>query len=135
MLIETALVAPMLVLLALGGFEVSSIIARQTELQSAVAEAAAVVRAAIPEDQESRNAIRDVVKESTGLTSDQVSVTETYRCGTGQTYTNTADTCGSGAPEYKFVRVSLTDVYTPIWTHFGVSSPMTFTVTRTIQIG
>ena len=47
MAIETAFVAPILLVLALGGFEVSSMVARQTELQSAAAEAAAVVRAAV----------------------------------------------------------------------------------------
>ena len=41
MLIETAIVAPVLVLMSLGAFQVSTMVARQSELQSAVAEASA----------------------------------------------------------------------------------------------
>ena len=47
MAIETAIVAPVLVLMAFGSFQVSSMVARQTELQSAAAEAAAPT-AAVP---------------------------------------------------------------------------------------
>lgn len=39
MAIETALVTPVLVVMTLGGFEASAMVARQSELQSAVAEA------------------------------------------------------------------------------------------------
>lgn len=134
MVIETAFVAPVLMMLALGGFEISAIVARQTELQSAAAEAASVVRAVIPEDAAARNTVRDVVATSTGLTNQQVTVTEIYRCGTTTTYSNTADNCGTDT-EYKFIQVNITDTYQPIWTKFGVGSALDYNISRTVQIG
>ena len=134
MAIETAFVAPILLVLALGGFEISSMVARQTELQTAAAEAAAVVRAIIPETAAQRTTVRDILKTSTGLTNEQVVVTQVYRCGTAANYVNTADTCGS-ATQYKFIRVNLRDTYTPVWTKFGVTSGYNYNITRTVQIG
>ncbi|WP_271077781.1 TadE/TadG family type IV pilus assembly protein [Aurantiacibacter sp. MUD61] len=134
MAIETAFVAPILLVLALGGFEVSSMVARQTELQSAAAEAAAVVRATIPDTEEKRTTVRNILVTSTGLTNEQVTVTQIYRCGTADDYVTTADSCGS-QPEYKFIRVDISDTYTPVWTKFGVNSGFDFNVSRTVQIG
>lgn len=134
MAIETAFVAPILLVLALGGFEVSSMVARQTELQTAAAEAAAVVRAVIPETAEERTTVRDILVTSTGLTNEQVTITEVYRCGTTATYVTVADTCGSGT-QYKFIKVDLTDTYAPIWTKFGVTSGFDYNISRTVQIG
>jgi len=134
MAIETAFVAPVLLILALGGFEVSSMVARQTELQSAAAEAAAVVRAVAPETAAERTTVRDILVTSTGLTNEQITVTEVYRCGTSTAYVTTANTCGGGV-EYKFIRVDLTDTYAPTWTQWGVGSGFTYNVSRTVQIG
>ena len=50
MIVETAVVAPVLILLALGCFEVSQIVSRQHELQSGISEAEAKrLRAAKPD--------------------------------------------------------------------------------------
>ncbi len=134
MAIETAFVAPILLVLALGGFEVSSMVARQTELQSAAAEAAAVVRATIPETAEQRTTVRDILATSTGISSENITVEEVYRCGTAAAYTTNAESCGSGV-EYKFIKVDINDTYTPVWTKFGVTSGFDFNVSRTVQIG
>ncbi len=134
MAIETAFVAPILLVLALGGFEVSSMVARQTELQTAAAEAAAVVRATVPETIEARTVVRDILVTSTGLTNEQVTITEIYRCGTALDYVTTADSCGGGT-EYKFIKVDLRDTYAPIWTKFGVTSGFDYNISRTVQIG
>ncbi len=134
MAIETAFVAPILLVLALGGFEVSSMVARQTELQTAAAEAAAVVRAVIPETAAERTTVRDILVTSTGLTDEQVTISEVYRCGTASAYVTVPDTCGGGT-EYKFIKVDLTDTYSPIWTKFGVTSGFDYNISRTVQIG
>ncbi|MBH5322682.1 TadE/TadG family type IV pilus assembly protein [Aurantiacibacter sediminis] len=134
MAIETAFVAPILLVLALGGFEVSSMVARQTELQSAAAEAAAVVRATIPDTAEKRTTVRNILATSTGLENDQVTVSEIYRCGTAEDYVTTADSCGADV-EYTFIKVDISDTYTPIWTTFGVTAGFDFNVSRTVQIG
>jgi len=135
MIIETAIVAPVLIALALGGFEISSIVARQTELQSAAAEAAAVVRAAIPETAEARLAIRDIVVTSSGLTSDQVSVVEVYRCGTGTSYVASESLCGESEGVSKYIQVTMSDSYQPAWTQMGIGSSFDFNVSRTVQVG
>lgn len=135
MAIETAFVAPILLVLALGGFEVSSMVARQTELQSAAAEAAAVVRATIPETAEERTTVRDILKTSTGLTDDQVTIAEIYRCGTATDYSTTSGSCSSSVSEYKFIRVDISDTYTPVWTKFGITKGFDFNISRTVQIG
>jgi Flp pilus assembly protein TadG len=134
MVIETAILAPTLLALSLGSFEVASMVVRQTELQTAAAEAASIVRAAVPEDTEARTTIRDVAAASAGLTSDQVSIVEIYRCGTETTY-QTNDNCTGSVTANKFVRLTMTDTYTPLWTEFGVGSGVTFNVSRTVQIG
>lgn len=134
MAIETAFVAPVLLILALGGFEVATMVSRQTDLQSGAAEAASVVRAVVPETQAQRDTVRDIVATSTGLTTEQITVTEIYRCGTSTDYVTVADTCGGGT-QYKFIRVDLTDTYAPIWTKWGISQGFTYNVSRTVQIG
>ena len=134
MAIETAFVAPILLVLALGGFEVSSMVARQTELQSAAAEAAAVVRATIPETAEQRTTVQEILATSTGIATENITVEEIYRCGTAEDYTTVEESCGSGV-EYKFIKVDISDTYTPVWTKFGVTSGFDFNVSRTVQIG
>lgn len=131
--IEVAIVAPVLLLLSLGGFDASSMVARQTELQSAAAEAAAIVQATPPTDEASRTTVRDVLKVSAGLADDQVSVVEIYRCGTSTDYVTT-NSCTSGEHVSKFIRTTMTDTYSPVWTNFGIGGPVNYNVVRTVQI-
>ena len=147
MAIETAFVAPVLLVMALGGFEASSMVARQTEMQSAAAEAAAVVRAVAPETASDRATVRDIVatslcgKTQPVVTDGQatcgsvtVNVDPVYRCGTATAYVTAAGTCGSAA-EYQFIKIDLTDTYSPIWAEWGVGSAVTYDVNRTVQVG
>jgi len=131
--IEVAIVAPVLLLLSLGGFDASSMVARQTELQSAAAEAAAIVQAVPPTDEAGRNTVRDVLKVSTGLTDDDVSVVEIYRCGTSTDYVTT-NSCTTGEHVSKFIQATLTDTYNPVWTNFGIGGSIDYNVVRTVQI-
>ena len=135
MAIETAIIAPALIALSIGGFEIGSIVARQTELQSAAAEAAAIVRAAVPTTSAERTAIRDVVAASTGLSTGEVSVTEVYRCADATAYVTSEADCNTGVVVNKFIRLAIADTYHPIWAEFGIGSELTFDVTRTVQVG
>ncbi|MEO5707395.1 MAG: TadE/TadG family type IV pilus assembly protein [Alteraurantiacibacter sp.] len=135
MAIETAIIAPVLISLSIGGFEIGSIVARQTELQTAAAEAAAIVRAATPATVEERTVIRDIVVTSADLTAEQVSVVEIYRCADSTAYVTDAASCDAGVVVNKFIRLAISDTYQPLWTEFGIGNGLTFDVTRTIQVG
>lgn len=135
MAIETAFVAPILLLLSLGGFQASSMIARQTELQTAVSEAAQIALAAPPDTAAKRTTLRDIVKTSTGITNNNnVLVTDEYRCGTTATRVAT-NTCGSGVAVTTYVKIAVTATYTPSWVEFGVGSPINYSVTRWVIVG
>ena len=133
MLIETAIVAPVLVLMSLGAFQVSTMVARQSELQSAAAEASAIALAAMPDTNAKRATLKSVIMASSGLPSNQVTVAQTHRCGTSSSFTN-SNSCGSGLKISTYVRIDLTDTYTPAWTSFGVGSPITYNVTRYVML-
>ena len=134
MAIETAIVAPVLALMAVGAFQVSAMVARQSELQSAAAEAEAIALAAVPETQAQVDTIRNVIKASAGLTDDQVTITRVYRCTNNTVYVTSAASCASGAEVSSFLRIAMTDKYVPQWTRLGIGRPITYRVTRTVQV-
>lgn len=148
--IETAFVVPILSILALGGLEASQIIARQTEMQSAIAEASAIVLAATPETANERATIEDVIESSTGLADNKVTLRLTYRCGTESGTENSKVTCyGADATDDNsvdeggyseeeistFIHIRIQDSYDPSWTKFGVGYPVRYDMQRTVQIG
>lgn len=147
MAIETAFVAPVLLMLALGGFEVSQMVARQTELQSAAAEAAAVVRAVAPESDSERATVRDIVATSLcgntdptvtdgaatcGTTS--VRVNSVFRCGSTTSYTTDESACSGGVTN-EYIQIRVTDSYVPIWANYGIGSGFDYDVDRTVLVG
>lgn len=134
MAIETAVIAPMLVLLSVGGFEASTMVARQSELQSAAAEATSIVLATTPESQEEINAIADVIETSSGLDEESVTLSLVYRCGTASTMTSNTDSCANAELLSTYIRIQMTDSYTPQWTHFGFGHALDYSVDRTVQI-
>jgi hypothetical protein len=133
MAIETAIVAPMLILLSVGGFEVSAIVTRQSELQSAAAEAVAIVMAATPTNQTEIDQIEAVVEGSTGIPEENVNFELQYRCGTAARSTD-ASTCADVNTVSTFIVISMTHSYTPVWTQFGVGEPLEYNIVRTVQV-
>lgn len=132
--IETAFVLPILATMVLGSLEVSKIVSRQSELQTAASEATAVVLARPPKEASDRAQIEAIVESSTGLPADNVSMRLRYRCDTEATLRLTALGCGSTAVVSEFIIIQMTDTYTPTWTSFGVGGPINFQVTRRVQI-
>jgi len=132
--IETAIVAPTLILLALGAFQASTIVARQAELQGAVQEAQSVALAIAPETEDARATLKGIIATSTGLPAEQVAVEATYRCGSETGYVASSTTCGVGNPYASYVRITLTDTYTPTWVNFGVGGPINLEVERLVII-
>lgn len=135
MAVETALVAPILLVLSLGGVEAGSMVARQSELQSAAAEALNIVQAAPPDTTGERTAIKNVLRASTGITATNgVAVEEIWRCGTDTDFERSqAANCGSSALS-TYIEITLQETYTPTWTAFGIGSPVTYNVVRQVQI-
>ena len=93
--IETAIVAPLLLLMSLGAYQISMLVARQTELQSALAEAEAIALASDPDTSAERWILQNVIMTSTGLPEANVTVEEAYRCGDSSTYTSSATSCAT----------------------------------------
>ena len=132
MAIETAIIAPVLVLMSLGSYQVSGMVSRQTELESAASEGVAIALASSPDTAAKRTTIQQVLMTSTGLAAANVTVSEVYRCNSAAAYITDRTTCTTGVIS-TFTRIHLTDTYTPAWTRFGVGSPITYRVTRYAQ--
>lgn len=132
--IETAFVIPVLAIMVLGGFEVSSIVSRQAELQTAAAEATAVVLARAPKDASDRATLEQIIETSAGLPANKVSLSLKYRCDVEEDLEDNATSCSTTAVVSEFVVITMEDTYTPVWTEFGVGQPINFNVTRRVQI-
>jgi Flp pilus assembly protein TadG len=133
MLIETAFIAPVLILLSLGAFQVSQVVARQTELQEAAAQAASIAMAAAPDTAAKRTVVKNVIVASTGLAADKVTITEKFRCGTDTTFVDSASTC-VGVKVANYVLIQIDDTYTPLWARWGFGSALTFNVDRYVMV-
>lgn len=140
MAIETGIVASALTLLSLGSFQISSLVARQSELEIAAAEAGAIALAAKPDTAEKLATVKTILMNSTGLPTNKVSVSFRWRCGDETAMTSNRDDCdwdGDDDDEdrrWKFVRIQLNDTYTPGWRGFGLGSNVNIQVDRTVQI-
>lgn len=134
MMVETAITLPFILALTLGGYQVSSIVARQSELETAAAEAQQIVLATKPTTNGQLNTMKAILQASTGLSSANVQIGFRYRCGTNTTLQTTSGTCAITTQESAFVRIVLTDTYVPTWTKFGIGSGVNYSVTRMTQV-
>ena len=134
MAIETAIVAPVLILLSLGGFEASSMVARQSELQSAAAEAVAIVMAASPETQTEIDQIEAVVEGSSGLPEANVTFELRYRCGTAEALITDTSTCADDKLLSTIIVITMSDSYDPFWTQYGFGEGLEYYLERTVQV-
>ena len=149
MAIETAFLVPVLATLSIGGFEASQMIARHGELQSAIAEASAIVQASPPETDSERNVVEDVIEASTGLADNEVNLEVVYRCGVEEEFVQSKATClGEDATDDNdedeggytteeistFIRIRIQDDYTPEWVNYGIGDTIEYDVQRTVQV-
>lgn len=129
MVIETAIVAPVLVLMSLGAYDVSRLLAKQSELDAIAEQGAGIALASKPDTSAKRSTLQQILVASSGLSSSDVTVTEAYRCNSATAFVTSSSSCSSGVVS-NFVRISLTTTLTPTWTQFGVGSPITYRVNR-----
>lgn len=132
--IETAIVVPVLMLMALGGIDYGTMLARQIELQNAMAEASQVALAAAPTDAAARQTVKEVLQTSTGLGTDNVSIVERYRCGTDAEYVADSDECGT-TPYARFIQIEIIEDYTSTWSTISGADPLQFNFVRMVQVG
>ncbi len=135
MAIETAFVVPVLAMISIGAFETSTMVARQTELQTAADEAAQIALVAPPTDQSAQNKLEDIIEASAELADNKVAVSRKYRCGIDDGLVNNANQCAESDPITGYIQIDMTDTYTPVWTQFGIGSAIEYNVTRTVLVG
>lgn len=134
MAIETAFVVPVLAVMSIGGFEVSSMVSRQSELQSAVAEAAQIAIASAPDEQSERNTIEEILMASADLPTSKVTLTNEYRCGSNTALVTSEASCATSDSVTTYLKIYVTDQYSPAWTEFGIGRPMTYNITRRVIV-
>ena len=133
--IETAIVAPVLILLGLGTYDTSRIIARQSELQAGSTDVEGIVLAVAGSAAGTDvSTIKSVLKNSLVLNDSQVSVVKMYRCNTDSTLITDRTACDSNDVISTYVQVTLTDTYSPTWTHYGIGAPFNYRLVRTVQV-
>lgn len=134
MVIETAIIAPVLVLLSLGAYQVSNLVARQSELQSAMGMAESVALASSIDTADERLTLANIIAVSTGLKANQITVAERFRCNSSAERVIATSYCTDGDKVSRYVDVTLVDTYEPIWTEFGVGSDIALVVDRQILV-
>ncbi len=134
MAIETAIVAPVLLLMSLGTFEVGRMVSRQHELQSGASEAEAIALAANMGAASDIGTVKDILETSLGLDDDQVQVEERYRCGASPDLVAAKELCDEDDPVSRYMQISMTDTYEPEWTKLGLGDGFTFNVERLVQL-
>jgi Flp pilus assembly protein TadG len=132
MAVETALVAPVLIVLGIGGFQVSDMVAHQHNLESAAALGEQIALASKPDSQAKLDTMKAVIHASTGVPLADITTVFKYRCGTTTTLQDT-NSCGSDPP-WTFVSIVITETYSPMWSQVGIGSSMDLEVDRTVQI-
>lgn len=132
--IEFAFIAPLLALLGLGTVDVTRMVARRTQLQAAMSESVQIVLAASPDNDSKVSALKTVLSSTTGVSTDNITVATVYRCGVDTTYVSLPGYCPVTGEIAKYLRLTVTDTFTPLWTNFGIGAPIRSTMQRTVQI-
>ena len=134
MVIETAIVAPVLIVLVVGVFDMGMAISRQQELQSAASEAESIALAAASGAETNIDTIKGIIATSMSLQSNQVSVSRFYRCNANESTVSKPTSCEESAIVSSYIRIDLRDSYDPIYSQFGIGSKIDYAVRRTVQL-
>lgn len=132
--IETAIVAPVLVVMCVGVYEVGSIVSRQHDLQSAANEATIIVMAANQGPTVELSTIKQIIATSVGLPEGDIAITQEYRCNAQNGKVKTQGACPESATVSNYIQLSLADTYTPSWTYFGLGKDLKFKIERSVQL-
>lgn len=125
--IELAFTLPILLLLSVGAFDVSMLIAKQIDYQQAAAEVASLALARPP--QADTAYLKTAVATAAGLDESKVTITTSLKCNGVASNSS----CTVGQEQARFVTLTMQGQYVPVWTHFGIDHTIDMTVTRTIR--
>lgn len=134
MTIEMAILAPILVLLALGSVDISRMISRQHELQAGITEAEAIALAANAGASTDTAGLKSVLMQSLSLSSSQVDVDKQYRCNADTSLVASANSCSANAIVSTYVKITLRDSYSPFWQRMGAVGTWNYNIVRTVQL-
>ena len=98
-----------------------------------MAEASSVALATEPTSDTRRATLKSILQTSTGLGANNITLVAAYRCGTATAYVDDANSCGTSRVS-SFLKVTITDSYSPVWTQFGVGDALAFNITRYVMI-
>ena len=132
-LIETAIIAPVLIMMSIGTFEASAMVARQSELQSSAEQAVEIAMAVVPDTESELTQVERTLETSSGLSDARVVLKFQYRCGSSTTLSDIEPSCSEDSLN-TYISIEMTDEYQPIWTELGVSQSFEYRVARTVQI-
>lgn len=132
--VETALVAPVLVLLGVGTYQVSTVVARQHELQAGADQAMAVAVGGFTNEDAQITALKSVLQRSANVTADKITLVRMYRCGASANYVTAKTACAADDIVAGYLKLSIEDTYTPVWASYGVGAPIKLSVTRMVQV-
>ena len=132
-LVETAIVAPTLIVMCIGSFEVATMVEKQSRLQSTAELATEIAVISSPDTEAERVAIENELSGSLAPTA-TIHVVFKYRCGTQAALANTPPSGCSEDSLSTYLHISLTDYYQPVWTDFGIGSAFEYDVQRTVQV-
>lgn len=131
-LIETAILAPVLIIMSIGTFEASRMVARQSELQSSAEQATEIALAIVPDTVTELNQVKAKLMESSRLGEARIQLTFKYRCGEG-TLQTVEPSCSEDSLA-TYIAMDISDEYQPVWTNWGLGRSFEYHLDRTVQI-
>ncbi|WP_225206188.1 TadE/TadG family type IV pilus assembly protein [Novosphingobium huizhouense] len=134
LVIEFAFLAPLLALFGLGTVDLTRMVARRTALQAALSESTQIVLAASPDNDAKLTSLKTVLATTTGVPAASIQIATVYRCGVDTTFVSLPGYCAVTGEIGKYLQITVTDTFTPMWTQFGIGGPVTSSMQRTIQL-
>lgn len=112
--VEMALIAPVFAALLVGTVDISRAYSARIELEQAAQRATERVQA-IQYVEADKSTIKADAEEAAG-TGSTATVTDWLQCGTSATHKTYSDTCADGEAMARYVQVSISKTYTPLFT-------------------
>lgn len=134
MVIEVAVVTPVLAMMAIGAFEVARMVTRQQELQSGALEGQQIALAANAGATTDVNTVKTILMGSLQLGPEQVTVQKKFRCNMDSALVDAASLCAADDVVSSYIEITLTDAHDPVWTQLGFGTRFNYRVVRLVQL-